>query len=441
MNVSIQEIKAFETLLYAREIVDHGMYAMGSERRMELVFPLGTAVIDEDDSIVYRGDGVIEGGVTTEDTLLESIFPDSAGERSFRFAVDPTTSKFAIFELVGGNWTVVNAFGSMITDEFVSTIPMGGLQVIGDDGYRYNIARTSPVGNGISAVLGNYSSTTYIVSNIGGVYHAYETQTVHVDAINESTTPFSSTTLSKTATPTLGLMQYGGADWMGGKFYLASAPTVTEDRLVRSWATSSTGKILHQTIPELHWNSTDDKAWLKNHGAEPISFVAGQDWISLPTSIPLPTSPETGVVTFRWEFKAEVEGLGSATAPKMDWATEEIVVERVATREWVADSAAGQTYREIGSSSTPEELVVGKGENLIVKELSGSITVSPAIGVKSFTVRDKGDFLSDTNSVVAQLTPDSSVTMVRGGDNVLFNILADGTCSYYNYRTGLGGAV
>ncbi len=271
------------------------------------------------------------------------------GTAQFKFMKQDSTGKFGLFEKVGSIWSPVNIFGPMITDEFVSTVPMGGLQIVGDDGYRYNIARTSPAGSGIEAVLGNYASKTYVVSNTEGVFHAYETQTAHVDTINESSSEYTANKISNTVTPTSNLMQYGGADWMGGKLYLKTSPT-TEDILVRSWATSSTGKLLHETIDEERWNSTDETLWLTQHGAEAVSFVAGQSWISLPTSIPLPVFISTGAVTFHWEFKKVFNGVGTSIAPKMDWATEDLIVERVATREWT-ESVAFTTDEEVLSTT------------------------------------------------------------------------------------------
>ncbi len=313
---------------------------------------------------------------------------DEFGTTQFKFMKQDSSGKFGLFEKIGANWVAVNVFGSMITDEFVSTVPMGGLQIAGGDGHNYSIARTSPTGNGTEAVFGNYASKTYVVSNIDGVFVTYETQVKHVDTINDSAVGFTASKISNVVVAPLSpRMQYGGADWAGGKLYLESSPS-TEDILVRSWAMSSTGKLLHETISEDRWNSTGDTLWLTQHGAEAVSFVAGQNWVSLPTSIPLPISDTTGNITFHWEFKKAINGVGTATTPKMDWATEELAVERVATREWVAKNSSG------GGGVITEGTNTGVGETALSSITTGQH--NSAFGEGALKTNAEGNYNSAT---------------------------------------------
>ncbi len=440
--MSKREIEQFESQLPDHEKLDRGKHLMTKARRESLIFPLGSIVVDKDDGIIWEGDGKTMGGVSTTDSL-NRIFPDNSGEYKYSIRVDPVSEKLAVYEQTAeGEFILRNVFGSMKTNKYITTEAMGGLQHAHKDGYNYHLARVSPTGEGNSAVFGNYASDTFLASS-GRVLLSYENGNLREDKYNDEVT---SIVESKDFSVWIKMDRPGLA--YSVKAHLEE-PLEEPLKIISYMATRkhSDNDMLHETIPIFEWNLVNDVHWLEMHGAEYVTIPAGVTEFTLPGSHPMPFAPhlEHGLIDGKmcWAFKQPIRLVGiDKDNLKYTQCWEEAEIEQVASRAWVTDSAAGQTYREIDSDSTPEELIVSKGENLIVKELSGgSITVSPAVGVRSFTVRDKGDFLSDTKSVVAQLTPDSSVTMVRGGDNVLFNILADGTCSYYNYRTGLGGAV
>ncbi len=266
------------------------------------------------------------------------------GISDFKFQVKTSTGKMTLYEKLPGAdpevWSEITSFGSVITDEFISTVAMGGLQILADDGYKYNIARTSPTGNGISAVLGNYASPTYLVSNTEGIHHVYETQEKRVDLLNDSAVAVASETYSITIVPTEFRMQYGGADWMDGEVYLSETPTVDEVVMMRSWSTDDTGKILHETIPEELFNASTDSLWLARHGAEEFVLTTGSNVASLPTSIPSPTAPTTSNRTFHWAFKKPINFFGTSTAFKIKWATERLLISPIATHDWVENESA-----------------------------------------------------------------------------------------------------
>jgi len=96
------------------------------------------------------------------------------GTEDFIFQVNPLTNKPALYHKTGDGWLHKLDFGSVETDWFISTIAMGGLMYRYKDGWCYNIARISPVGDGRSVVMGNYAADSFIATTSKGAHITYE---------------------------------------------------------------------------------------------------------------------------------------------------------------------------------------------------------------------------------------------------------------------------
>ncbi len=257
---------------------------------------------------------------------------DQFGIPGFKFMVNTATNKLAMYEKLGDNWMHKLDFGSVITDRFVSTRAMGGLQIQADDGYDYTIARTSPTGNGISGVLGNYASATYTVSNTEGLWHVYETQQKFKVVVNSSTTETTGTGFEAEFNLTDNRMHYGGTVYF---------PALVADSTVgmRLWVTdTATGKILHETISSEEWvaSAVLPLEHQVRYGVEKWERTAGDTSAWLPNSIPFPVFGSEGARTWHWEFREAVTILGaSSSSPKIEWETEELIKEQIATREYI----------------------------------------------------------------------------------------------------------
>ncbi len=346
----------------------------------------------------------------------------------FRFKVNPASGKASLYSKIGGKWSHTVDFGSVSTNEYVSTVPMGGLKYRHTDGYNYNIARISPTGEGLSAVIGNYASPTYLVSDIGGLWHTYETQNWFEDTYNGGTvTATTSKDWSITIDMDVDRMHYGGSVYI---------PESTEDvhTLMRMWVTdTATGKILHETVTKDIWDNSIKMTELrqKQFGAKVFSYSAGDTTANLATSIPFPVAKDDGARTWHWSFRDPITLISvDADNPKFLWGNEEIIREQVATREWV--KGASVSVRTINKDSTEEEKTIKQGENILIGDLTGNLVIGIDEGATFVKVRDMQEFIYPY-TVTIFLDFDNSIELNTKGDYVDIYKIDDVQWAYYDH--------
>ena len=366
---------------------------------------------------------------TEIDKSLSVVNPE-CGDR-FVLKINPTTKKFALYENMNGSLVHKADFGSVITDEFVTTEVMGGLQYQDPNGYNYHIVRVSPdtsgIGSGHSAVLGNYASRTFISSNLDGIYHTYENGVqFEISGSPMSGLDAENYHFAKITTDKMGIAY--DLDFRGG--YSGLIGTVC--RMV--WK-NKLGVILHENITEAEWNATDDQQVLLDHGANRLTL---NDRLPFGFPLPLPLGVE---VYHEWHFKKKValpvtDEQGTLYGNKQmlyGFANcEEVEFERIASREWVQGNVPTATYGDIKTgiqtddhggwvlldgrfvnALTPTQQAVCASLGVQTRLPNGAGKVALGSESKIFVGKEGG-----TNYITPQNLPKTSISGTTGNNNV-----------------------
>ncbi len=328
---------------------------------------------------------------------------------------------------------------SIITDKYVYTEPFGGLQYKGaGEEWDYHSIRTTAWGKGTGVAVGNYDNYLVLACNTGGVKMVYEKggEYKHELPINDSTNLITSKRISVSLKTDDPMMIYGGD---------VSLPPIAETSEVyyRQWATTEGGTIIHETISDRRWNSTNDPFYLDRFKAEKVTFTEGATTFHVEASEPMPVADNGGAIDIilHWEFKEAVTVYGdTADNVKFNLHYEEGAVEQVATQEWTKEQPVELKYRTITDGYTTEELIVSQGDNINIHNLTGAIALTVADGVKSFSIRDVDGSVNQTVNVKVNIDGNNSIQLVKPMDNVLVTGI-DTVWSYYNYRNGNGGLI
>ncbi len=236
------------------------------------------------------------GSAATEESF-NKIFPDKLDSFRFSFNYQAATGEVALVEnMPDGSTQNINEFGSIITDRFVSTNILGGLQYQHADGYKYYHVRAS-TGNSKSAVFNNYDSQA-IIANNSDVIMVKNTEVKHERADTGGTEEKNLLTWSTE-------VQAVNHELVN---FIRFTSTANGTYIARHWWVNSDGETVGQTINKQAWESVpngtvsaDNLQFLKNHDAVEVVFD-GNGVYDLPVSAPL--AIESGdTFTHHLEFK------------------------------------------------------------------------------------------------------------------------------------------
>jgi hypothetical protein len=259
-----------------------------------------------------------------------ATYPLGNGNGRFYYKIS-ANNKWSLWEKVSPTEDkLVTEFGSVITDEFTATEPMGGLSSkLTWLPEQYNLVRNSPTGTGKSVVAGNYASKTYIASDLNGSFSSYETGVTFEE--DRTITPVT----QKSGTRHEFAIRNESVPYGMCYSVTVNCYTTLQKVLVRRAMYDQNGHIMHQTITDQEWDSQNDDAWLVAHGAEYVDFTKGMNAIE--TSIPFPTEGEVSYTyIFQTRAPISIDYNTNGSIPSYTIQFEEISVERIATREWLA---------------------------------------------------------------------------------------------------------
>ncbi len=320
-----------------------------------------------------------------------TIFPDNAGDGKYFFRVNQATQKLALYENTESGVLHKVDFGSIVTDEFVSTVAMGSLKYRHPDGYDYHVCRVSPTGDSKSAVLGNYASKTYIASNIDGAWMGYENQIQYTKVLQASETELvTGKTFIVPVETDVNSMAYSidievGA---GQSSYISRT----------AW-TNTDGKVLFDTISLDAWAASSTPDWLSDHGAEYVDLSNTNTTLDFGHPFPVVVGEQ-----FEHEvhFKEDVtirciKGTNSLVGTIH---YEELVVEQVASREWVTQRLSGVAIKDTDF----EAMNMGF---YLVDCTNGNCNVTITDEVYQFTIGDYANTFSNTSSAFVNIGTDT----------------------------------
>ncbi|MCP4989054.1 MAG: hypothetical protein GY928_24250, partial [Colwellia sp.] len=266
------------------------------------------------------------------------VFPDKEIKERFFFQVNQTTNKLALYERTENGILHNVDFGSIVTDEFVSTVPMGSLKYRHPDGYDYHVCRVSPTGDSKSAVLGNYASKTYVASNIDGTWLAYENQKQYTKTIQSNETELvTGKTFIVPIETDIDSMAYSIDITVG---------TGQSSYISRTAWNDLNGKVLYDTISVEAWGGSSNPGWLSDHGAEYVDLSDTSTTLDFAHPFPIVAGEQ-----FKHEvhFKEDVTMLCSKGTNTLVGTInyEELLLEQVASREWVTQRLLGVSVKDV----------------------------------------------------------------------------------------------
>ncbi len=351
------------------------------------------------------------------------------------FEEGKTDSLIHIMKKVGGEIIDRGTLGgSMSTDTFYYTKPLGGLMYRDSDGEAHYSIRTSPTGSGTAVAVGNYDNPLYIANKGGALLVSPNGSEERRRVLQGDTTSFTSgkrfTANIKVSNPE---MVYGG------DIYLQTPVELDTTYIYRAWAEGEDGRLLHDNITAEEFSYSDDVEELERLGAGVVVFKAGESSVYLPLSTSMPITDYGGVYDIKigWEFKQVVTISGVAGDDiKYNADIEKGTIERVASQEWVTHKISAQgsptSYRLVDNTATGDDLVILNGEDILVSYISEDMEFTIGDTVDRFTIRDLGEFIAP-RTVKVKLSNTASLTLDNKCDYVSV-FKTSQSWAYYDHR-------